>query len=77
MYDYSKLKGKIIELYGTQGVFAHMIGRSQAYVSGVLNGRSYLEQRDIDIWAKALKIPGRELYSYFFTPIRQSLDHLC
>ena len=69
MYDYSKLKGKIIELYGTQGVFAHMIGRSQAYVSGVLNGRTYLGQRDIDQWAKTLCIPGYEVYAYFFNKI--------
>jgi hypothetical protein len=67
MYDYSKLKGKIIELYGSQGLFACSVKRSQAYVSGVLNNRSYLNQVDIDRWAEALSIPGAELGVYFFT----------
>ena len=67
MYDTSKLKGKIVEVFGTQGAFAKEIKRSQAFVSGVLNGKAYLEQRDIDLWAELLGIPGKELTAYFFT----------
>lgn len=67
MFDTSKLKGKIIEVFGTQGAFAKEIKRSPAFVSGVLNGKAYLEQRDIDQWAELLGISGKELTAYFFT----------
>lgn len=66
MYDTSKLKGKIIEVFGTQGAFAKAINRSSAFVSGVLNGKSYLEQRDIELWANLLGIAGEEFNIYFF-----------
>jgi len=67
MYDTSKLKGKIIEVFGSQGAFAARIKRSQAFISGVLNGKAYLNQKDIDLWAELLGIPGEELAAYFFT----------
>ena len=67
MFDTSKLRGRIIEKFGSQERFAKEIGRSKAFVSGVLNGKAYLEQRDIDKWANALDIPGIELNNYFFT----------
>ena len=67
MYDTSKLKGRIIEVFGTQGAFSEAINRSQAFVSGVLNGKSYLEQRDIELWAGLLNIAENELSVYFFT----------
>ena len=67
MYDTSKLKGKIIEVFGTQGAFANKVNRSPAFISGVLNGKNYLEQRDIDTWAELLGITGEELTMYFFT----------
>jgi hypothetical protein len=33
----------------------------------VLNGKSYLEQRDIELWAGLLNIAENELSVYFFT----------
>lgn len=66
-YETSKLKGKIIEVFGSQGAFAKAVNKSQAFVSGVLNGKSFLEQRDIDLWAEKLGIPEESLVTYFFT----------
>lgn len=67
MFDTSKLRGRIIEKFGSQGKFAAEIKRSQAFVSEVLNGKAYLEQRDIDLWANLLDVSGMELNDYFFT----------
>lgn len=67
MFDTSKLRGRIIEKFGSQGRFAAEIKRSQAFVSEVLNGKAYLEQRDIDSWANLLDVSGEELNAYFFT----------
>lgn len=67
MFDTSKLRGRIIEKFGRQGMFAEFMGISQAFLSDVLNGKRYLEQRDIDAWAEALEIDPMEIPIYFFT----------
>lgn len=67
MFDTSKLRGKIIEKFGSQGKFAAKVRRSPAFVSEVLNGKAYLEQRDIDLWANLLCVSGAEINEYFFT----------
>lgn len=67
MFDTSKLRGRIIEKFGSQGRFAEEVKRSQAFISEVLNGKAYLEQRDIDLWANLLDVSGNELNDYFFT----------
>lgn len=66
MFDTSKLRGRIIEKFGSQGKFAATVGRSQAYVSDVLNGKRYLEQRDIDAWINLLDISPIDIPAYFF-----------
>lgn len=66
MYDMSRLKGKIVEKFGTQGAFAQAVNRTAAFISNVLCGKAYLEQREIAKWADALGIPIEELHLYFF-----------
>ena len=65
-YSYSKLKGKIKELYGKQGTFAMHIKMSPNYVSGKLTGKSMFTQKDIVMWAYALEINRSEYADYFF-----------
>lgn len=67
MFNLAKLKGRIIEKYGSQGAFAEHIKRTQAYVSGVLNGRSFLDAKDVYEWAEALEIEKEDIGLYFFT----------
>ena len=67
MYDTSKLRGRIIEKFGSQSEFAKATNRSQAFISGVLNGKIYLEQPEIEAWANLLDILLSELNIYFFT----------
>lgn len=66
MFNTAKLKGRIIEKYGSQGAFAARIGRTQAFVSLILNGHSVLDQKDISIWAEALEIETDDIGAYFF-----------
>ena len=75
MFDMSKLRGRIIEKFGSQGRFALEVKRSQAFVSEVLNGKAYLEQRDIDLWANLLDVSGMELNDYFFTHKVHETEH--
>ena len=65
-YEYPKLRGRIVEKFGSQEEFAKAIGRSTVYVSKKLNGRSAFSKASIELWAKALEIPHLEIGLYFF-----------
>ena len=66
MFNYRKLKGRIVEFYATQNDFADKIGRSSTYVSMVLNNKSVLDQHEINLWADALEITPDQYADYFF-----------
>lgn len=67
MYDTSELAGRMIAKYGSRKAFAEHIGSCLSYVSEVLNGKRYLNQKTIDKWAIALDIQQEEISKYFFT----------
>lgn len=66
MFNRAKLKGRIIEKYGSQMAFASRVKRTQAFISKVLNCQSILTECDIKEWAEALEIPTDEIGTYFF-----------
>ena len=66
MYEYRKLRGRIIERYGTQGEFAKAIGLSRTGLSNKLTCKSGFTQSDIVKWADKLGIEQDEYPSYFF-----------
>jgi transcriptional regulator with XRE-family HTH domain len=66
LLDYRRLKGRIKERYNTQSEFAKAVNRSETYVSQVLNERTYMDQVEVDKWAKALSIPLSEYGDIFF-----------
>ena len=65
-YTYNKLRGRIIEKYTTQGVFAEKIGLSETSVSNKMTGKSGFNQEDIVKWCETLEIPLDEAGQYFF-----------
>lgn len=68
MYDYRKLRGKIREVFGTQGVFARELGLSEVSLSAKLNNAVEWTQEEIETSVYILDIPWKELPEYFFTP---------
>ncbi len=66
MYTYRKLRGRIIEKYGTLSNFAEISGMSLTWLSAKLNNRSGLSQQNMDLWAKLLDIELVEYGEYFF-----------
>lgn len=66
-YDFSKLKGKIKELFGTQEAFANAMGISPPTMSYKLNGVTEWTQDEIVKAIKLLNIPPEEIHVYFFT----------
>ena len=69
MYDYSKLRGRIVEKFGTISAFTKALGSSTVTVSAKLNNKSGFSRGDIEHWSELLKIPSSEIGLYFFTKI--------
>lgn len=66
MIDTSKLRGRIVEKFGTQKAFCKAVGSSHTFVSLYMNGKKVLNQPTIIKWAEALDIPASEIDVYFF-----------
>lgn len=66
MFDYSKLDGKITELFGTRKNFAKAIGWSQAAVSNKFRGKTDFNQKEIELTIKLLGINEKDISLYFF-----------
>lgn len=68
MFDYSKLLGKIVEVFGTQGNFAQAIGLSENTLSRKLNNKVDWKVSEINKAVEELGIERVEIPLYFFTP---------
>ena len=66
-YDYSKLRGKIREVFFTQEKFAEAMGISTTTISYKLNGLTEWTQEEIEKAVEVLSIPYEEIHVYFFT----------
>ena len=66
-FNYSKLRGKIREVYSTQSAFAFAVGMSTVSLSHKLNNMKEFTQKDIEKTIDALEIPKEEIPQYFFT----------
>ena len=67
MYKYNKLRGRIIEKFGTQEKFANEIGISENSLSKKMQCKTGISQSDMTKWANLLEIPMEEYGEYFFT----------
>lgn len=65
-YDYSKLCGKIREVYGTQAKFAEAMGMGKASLSLKLNNKSEWSQAEMTTAMELLHIPRQSVRTYFF-----------
>ncbi len=66
-FSYDKLKGRIIEKYGSQTCFAESLGVSTRTLSLKMNNRIYFTQDEIAKAARLLDIDMNDIKSYFFT----------
>lgn len=67
-YNYSKLRGRIIEMFGTQSSFASALGLSENTLTQKLHSRKDWKQTEILRACELLEIPVAEVVSYFFVP---------
>lgn len=67
MFDYSKLKGKIKEVFGTQEAFAEAMDMTQGALSQRLNNTVSWKPVEIVKACALLYIPLSDSWLYFFT----------
>lgn len=65
-FNYSKLKGRIIEKYGTQRNFAREMNLSEKTLSSKLKNITSWKNDDISRACDLLEIPMEEIPVYFF-----------
>ena len=63
---YLKLRGRIIEKFGTYGDFANSIKMNRSSLACKLNGIRGISKKDIALFCKALDISKQEIGDYFF-----------
>ena len=66
-FDYSKLRGRIVEKCGTIKRFANAMGVTSAAVGMKLNNKHYFSQTDIVRAVTVLDISPDAVSQYFFT----------
>lgn len=66
-YNYSKLLGRIVEVFGTQAKFAEAMVMSEHSMSMKLNNKTRFSQVEIDKACSLLSIPHEQIGLYFFT----------
>lgn len=65
-YTYGKLRGKIIECFGSLGNFARAAGISATTLSRKMTGKTGFSQDDIEKWSALLHIGNDDYGAYFF-----------
>lgn len=66
-FDYNKLRGRIVELFGNQGEFAKAMNWSERTLSLKMNGKVSWKQTDIVKAVELLKLSDNDIKPYFFT----------
>lgn len=66
-FDYSRLRGRIIEKFGSQKFFCEAIHMSPTALTLRLSGKTYFTQGEIARANKLLEIPVGAISEYFFT----------
>lgn len=65
-FNYSKLLGKIKEVFGTQGKFAEAVGLSERSLSQKLNNEVPWKQPEMIKSSELLGFPLDDMHLYFF-----------
>ncbi len=71
-FNYNKLSGRIVEVFGTRYKFAEAMNWSERTLSLKMNGRRAWRQADICKAIRLLGLTDEDIPSYFFTPEVQS-----
>lgn len=65
-FKYAKLRGRIVEKFGTMDAFATELGISKTQLSKKMNGRAGFSQSDIIKSSQLLDIDLNDVGSFFY-----------
>ena len=65
-FDYSKLNGRITEIFNSQKKFAKAMNLSERSISLKLNNQRYWKNNEITTACNLLLIPANQIGDYFF-----------
>lgn len=74
MFDYRKLKGRIIEKFNNMGNFAAAMGLNRTSLSQKMHNKSSWVQSEISKACILLDIPTEQIPGYFFDSIVQDVE---
>lgn len=74
MYNYSRIRGKIKEIFGTQEAFSKAIGLSATTISDKLNHKVEWTQKEMEKTMEVFGMPVRLIPLYFFCNETQELE---
>lgn len=66
-YTYRRLRGRIVEKFGTITKFAETLGTQVQAVSRKLNGKVPFTQKDISEWSQLLGIDKEDFGEFYFS----------
>lgn len=66
-FDYNKLKGRIIEKFGSISEFCKALNTSSTAISLKLNNKAGISRSDIIKWSKLLDISPEQYGVFYFT----------
>ncbi|MDO4729559.1 MAG: DUF739 family protein [Bacteroidota bacterium] len=66
LFDYSKLRGRIKEKFGTEGDFSSALGMGRVSLSQRLNNILEFSSKEMLLCSKLLDFPVTEIPAYFF-----------
>lgn len=67
-FDFRRLRGRIVEKFGSCDRFAAAMGRSKVWMSSRLNNVVQWRAEEMREAAALLEIPAEEIPAYFLTP---------
>lgn len=67
VFDYSKLLGRITEVFGTRNKFAEKLKIHPSYLCRKLSGLVGITSEEIILWSNLLGIDKSEIGDYFYT----------
>jgi hypothetical protein len=65
-YDYSRLIGRIVEVFRTRSSFGAAMGWSNVTLTQKIKGRHWWRQDEISLACELLNIGDEEIGAYFF-----------
>lgn len=67
VFDYGKLRGRIVEKYGSISKFGEQLDISRTSLDLKLNNKVDISRSEIITWSNLLEIEPTEYSAYFFT----------